>query len=40
MWRPVLLVLELEVGDEDEAVGLVAIGGDEACGVDLVPQFK
>ena len=40
MWRPVLLVLELEVGDEDEAGVLEPIEGEEACGVDLVPQFK
>lgn len=40
MWRPVLLVLELGVGDEGEAGGLVARGGEEARGVDLVPQFE
>ena len=40
MWRPVLLVLELEAGDEDVGGGLEAIAGEEACGVDLVPQFK
>jgi len=40
VWRPVLLVLELEVGDEDEAGVLEPIEGEEACGVDLVPQFK
>ena len=40
MWRPVLLVLELGVGDEGEAGGLDAIEGEEAGGVDLVPQFE
>ena len=40
MWRPVLLVLELGVGDEDEAGSLENIGGEEAGGVDLVPQFE
>ena len=40
MWRPVLLVLELGGGVEDEAVGLLARKGVEACGVDLVPHLK
>jgi hypothetical protein len=38
--RLLLQVLELGVGDEDEAGGLEAIEGEEAGGVDLVPQFK
>jgi hypothetical protein len=40
VWRPVLLVLELGVDDEDEAGGLEAIGGEEAGGVDLVPHLS
>ena len=40
MRRLLLQVLELGVGEEDEAGGLEAIQGEEACGVDLVPQFK
>ena len=40
MRRPLLQVLELGAGEEDEAGGLEAIEGEEACGVDLVPQFK
>jgi len=38
--RLLLQVLELGVGEEDEVGGLDAIEGEEACGVDLVPQFK
>ena len=33
-------VLKLAVGEEVEADGLVAIEGEEAGGVDLVPHFK
>ena len=40
MRRPLLQVLELGVGDEVESGGLESIEGEEACGVDLVPQFK
>ena len=40
MWRPVLLVLELGVGDEGEAGGLDAIEGEEAGGVDVVPHLS
>ena len=40
MRRPLLQVLELGVGDEVEAGGLEAIEGEEACGVDLVPQCE
>ena len=40
MRRPLLQFLELGAGEEDEAGGLEAIEGEEACGVDLVPQFK
>ena len=40
MRRLLLQVLELGAGEEDEAGGLEAIKGEEACGVDLVPQFK
>ena len=40
MRRPLLQVLELGVGHEVEAGLLEAIEGEEACGVDLVPQFK
>ena len=40
MGRPLLQVLELGVGEEGVADGLVAIEGEEAGGVVLVPQFK
>ena len=40
MSRLLLQVLELRVGDEVEEGGLEAIEGEEAGGVDLVPQFK
>ena len=40
MRRLLLQVLELGVGDEDEAGALEAIEGEEAGGVDLVPQFE
>ena len=39
MRRLFLHVLELGVGDEDEVGGLAAVGGEEAGGVDLVPQI-
>ena len=40
MGRLLLQVLELGVGEEGVADGLVAIEGEEAGGVVLVPQFK
>ena len=37
---PLLQVLELGDGDEVEAGGLVAVEGEEACGVDLFPHLS